>query len=202
MDAQGQRGKSEPFKNAVTVASLGKHVVKFRSGDGAENEEAVKSVAFEITAPKVEPTPDPGTPQPGTPPAGNLPGTNPPDAMPHTKPTAAKLKRLAATTTGKFAKRGLKVSTVCEAGFTGKATISVSKAEGRKLGLKKATTLVSKAITCGASDSATATLKLSKKLQRAFSKSKKAVTLTVKVTLGTGSMATSSSQRLKLKPGK
>ena len=78
----------------------------------------------------------------------------------------------------------------------------MSKTEARKLGLKKATTLASKAITCGTSDSATATLKLSKKLQRAISKSKKAVTLTVKVTMGAGSMATSSSQTLKLKAAK
>ena len=79
--------------------------------------------------------------------------------MPHAKPTATKLKPPAATTTGKFAKQGLKVSTACEAGFTGKATISVSKREARKLGLKQATTLASKTLTCGASDSATTTLK-------------------------------------------
>ena len=186
----------------MTVASLGKHVVEFRSGDGAENEEAVKSVAFEITEPKVEPTPDPGTPQPGTPPPANLPGTNPPDTMPHAKPTAAKLKLPAATTTGKFAKRGLKVSTACEAGFTGKATIRVSKREARKLGLKQATTLASKALHLRHLRQRHGDAEALQEVQRALNKTKKAVTVTVKVTMGAGSMATSSSQTLKLKAAK
>ena len=78
----------------------------------------------------------------------------------------------------------------------------MTKSQARKLGLKKATTLASKAITCGTSDKAIATLKTSKKLQRAISKSKKPVSVTVKVTMGAGSMATSSSQTLTLKVAK
>ena len=110
--------KREPFKNAVTVAALGKHIVEFRSSDAAENEEAVKSVAFEITEPKVEPTPDPATPPARHPavhgPAGHQPAGR--DAACRSQPRRSSSK-LPATTTGKFAKQGLKVSTACEAGL-------------------------------------------------------------------------------------
>ena len=184
----------EPFKTAVAVESVGKYVVEYRSSDAADNQEPVKSVAFEIVPPP---------PVPETPPApGNPPLTNPLAPLTHLKPTASKLNKLPATTTAKFAKSGLTVSTACEAGFTGRVTISVTKKEARKLGLKKATTLASKALTCGTSDRAIATLKASKKLQRAISKSKKPVSVTVKVTMGAGSMATSSSQTLTLKVAK
>ena len=191
----------QPFKTAVTVNSMGKHIVEYRSTDAADNQEPVKSVTFEIT----EAQPDPGTPpidDSNPPTRRTLPGTNPLGPLTHPKPTAAKLNKLPATTTAKFAKSGLKVTTACEAGFTGRVTISVSKSQARKLGLKKATTLASKAITCGTSNKATATLKAAKKFQRAISKSKKPVSVTVKVTMGAASMATTSSQTLTLRVAK
>ena len=195
--------KGEPFKNAVTVAALGKHVVEFRSGDRAENEEAIKSVAFEITEPKVEPIPDPGTPQPGTPPAANLPGTNPPDTMPQAKPTATKLKKPAATTTGKFAKQGLKVSTACEAGLHRQGH------DQREQDARPASSGSRRPRRSCLQDDDLRRLRQrhddAEALQEAAArvkKSKQAVTVTVKVTMGAGSMATSSSQTLKLKAAK
>ena len=76
-------------------------------------------MAFEITEPKVEPDPDPGTPQPGTrrhEPAGHQPAGR--DAA--RQADRGEAQEAAGDDDGKFAKQGLKVSTACEAGFTGK----------------------------------------------------------------------------------
>ena len=110
-----------PFKTAVTVDTLGKHVVEYRSTDAAKHQEAVKSVAFEV----VEALPDPVV----TPPAANSqlqPARHEPAGH---QPARAHPARQAdrdeaeagspATTTAKFAKRGLKITAACEAGFTG-----------------------------------------------------------------------------------
>jgi plastocyanin len=153
-----------------------------------------------------EQTPDPG-PGPGT--GGNPPPPPPPsgpgaDPLPNPLPsvTAAKLAKLSTTKLATFLKKGLKISSACESGLRGKVQVQVSKREARKLGLKKATTLASKAVTCATNDRVTVTLKASAKLKRKLRKARGSARATVKITMGSGAAATSSSGTLVLKAPK
>jgi hypothetical protein len=76
------------------------------------------------------------------------------------------------------------------------------KREARKLGLKKATTLASKAVTCAANDKVTVTLKASAKLKKKLRKTRGSAKATVRITMGSGAAATSSSETLVLKAPK
>jgi plastocyanin len=147
--------------------------------------------------PDPDPDPDPTPGGTGNPPAGNGPGTDPlPNPLPTA--TAAKLGKLPKTKLASFLKKGLKVTSACESGLRGKIGIKLSKREARKLGLKKATTLVTKTVTCGANDTVAVRLKPSKKLKKALKKARRSLTATVKITMGSGSAATSSSRPLVL----
>lgn len=173
----------------------GAHTVHFRSRDEAGNLESTREVALTIAKPGTGGTGDPNpTPQP-TP-------TPTPTPTPEPQATAAKLAKLSTTKLASFLKKGLKVSSACESGLRGTVRLHVSKREARKLGLRKATTLASKAVTCAGNDKVTVTLKASAKLKRKLRKARGSARATVKITMGSGSAATSSSGSLVLKAPK
>jgi plastocyanin len=136
-------------------------------------------------------TPPPPVVTPPGPPVLN-PGPTP------VPPTAAKLKTLPRTTLAAFRKHGLRLASSCESGMRGKVQIQLSRREAHKLGLRRATTLASKAVKCGGNDKVTVRLKPSGRFKRALSKAHRSVVTTVNVTMGSGSTATSDTRRLVL----
>ena len=146
-----------------------------------------------------EPGPGPGTNDPPViVPPGPGPSGNPP-LPPAPTATAAKLGKLPKLSLATFMKKGVRLSSACESGQKGRITVSLSKRQARKLGLKKATTLASKAIRCGSADKVTVKLTASKKLKKALKKARGSVSTTVKITMGSGRTATSNSKSLVLK---
>jgi plastocyanin len=187
----------DPFTTSLEVTENGAHTVQFRSRDEVGNLESTGQVAFTIAKAgtggtgDTQPTPTP-TQQP----------TPTPTPTPTPQATAAKLAKLSTTKLASFLKKGLKISSACESGLRGKVQVQVSKREARKLGLKKATTLASKAVTCAADDKVTVTLKASAKLKKKLRKARGSAKATVRITMGSGAAATSSSGTLVLKAPK
>jgi hypothetical protein len=144
------------------------------------------------------PGPGPGPKPGGTPPPGpglqlQLPPPLPPAA------TAAALDRLPKARLSSFLKKGLRISSKCESGLRGKVRVQLGRKQARRLGLKKATTLASKTVVCGADDRVAVRLKPSKRMKKALRKARGSVTTTVKITMGSGSAATTSSRKLVLR---
>lgn len=132
-------------------------------------------------------------------PSGNTP------PIPEPTATAAKLGKLPKTSLSSLIKKGVKVSSACQSGLTGKVTLALSKQQARKVGSKKALTLASKSVTCSSSGKASVTLKVSKKAKKALKKAlrkRRALSASLRIQMGTGSAATSDSKTLKLTAGK
>jgi hypothetical protein len=115
-----------------------------------------------------------------------------------TRPTEAKLAKLPATPLSRFASRGVKVSSACETGLSGRIRVTLARKAARKLGLKR-TTIASKPVRCGGDDRVTARLKPSRSVARALRKARGSVSAKVTITMGVGDVASSSSRRLVLK---
>jgi len=145
-------------------------------------------------------SPDPGPgPKPGGTPPKPGPGLQAPPPLPPPTATAAQLGKLPKTKLSSFLKKGLRISSKCESGLRGSVKVLLSRKEARKLRLKKATTLASKTVVCGANDTVAVRLKPSKRMKKALRKARKSVTVTVKIAMGSGSEATSSSRKLVLR---
>jgi plastocyanin len=141
------------------------------------------------------PGPDPGPGGTGqTPPPPSLtPG--PPTS---TMPTKAKLAKLPATRLDQFMRRGIKVSSACETGLSGRIRVTLGRKAARKLGLER-TTIASKRVRCGGEDRVTARLKPSRSIARALRKARGSVNAKLTITMGVGDVASSSSRQLVLK---
>ena len=181
------------FLTSFKVTAEGAHLVEYRSTDGEGNVEETQSVAFKIDKADQSGNPPGGNPPGGNPPGGNPPGGNPPAAV------AAQLNRLPKTSLSKFRKRGLTITSACEAGLSGKVQVALSRKQAKRIGLKKATVLASKRVTCKANDRVSLKLKPSKKLAKKLKKATRSLTVTVKITMGSGSEKTSDSAKLMLK---
>jgi plastocyanin len=144
------------------------------------------------------PPPPPPDTNPSPPPPSPFTG-NPP--MP-TPPTAAKLSTLPRTTLASFLRKGVRIATRCESGQRGTVRVTLSRSQARKLGLRRATTLASKAVRCGADDRAVLRLKPSAKLKRKLRTARGSVVTKVTVRMGAGADATSHSRRLVLRAPK
>jgi hypothetical protein len=178
------------FVTSFKVTAEGAHLVEYRSTDGEGNVEETQSVAFTI-----DKADQAGNPPGGNPPGGNPPGGNPPGGT----ATEAKLNKLPKTSLKTFRKRGLSITSACEAGLTGKVRIALSRKQAKRIGSKKALVLVSKRITCESGDRVTLKLKPSKKMAKKLKRAKKSLRATVKVTFGAGSAKTADSATLVLK---
>jgi hypothetical protein len=88
-----------------------------------------------------------------------------------------------------LARRGLKVSVDCTATMQGSATLKVTRAVKRRLGLPSAT-LARRFVRCEQAGVKTVTLKPSRKAARALRRSKRAVRFTVQVRLAGAGQAT------------
>jgi len=142
--------------------------------------------------------PNPSPPPGGQPPPGGGPGPVPPAPDP---PTRARLNRLPKTTLASFLRRGLKVTTRCEAGQRGTVRIALSRREARKLGLRRATTLAQRTVRCRSNDRVTLRLSSSRRLERALRRARGSVKVTVGVRVGSGRDATTHSRKLILRRG-
>ncbi len=120
------------FLTSFKVTAEGAHLVEYRSTDGEGNVEETQSVAFKIDKAGQSGNPPGGNPPGGNPPGGNPPGGNPPAAV------AAQLNRLPKTSLSKFRKRGLTITSACEAGLSGKVQVALSRKQAKRIGLKKA----------------------------------------------------------------
>ena len=149
-----------------------------------------------------DPGPGPG-PDPGPRPGGQTPPPNPNPPLTNPSPlptaTAAQLSRMPRTSLRTFLRRGLKLTSACEAGLRGKVRVTLGRRAARRLGLRKSTTLASKAVRCGAGDRLSVRLKPSAKLTRKLRKERRSLTATVKITMGAGATATTDSRRLVIK---
>jgi PKD repeat protein/type 1 glutamine amidotransferase/glucose/arabinose dehydrogenase len=144
---------------AFTVTGVGNHTVEFRSADWAGNVEPTRVVTFRI-----------GAPPSGSPPQGSSP------------PPTFSLAQLARTSKARFAKRGLRVSVTCTDAMAGAATLTVSSATKRKLGLKSRT-LARRTIRCADAGKKTVTLKPSKQVGRVLRRAHRSVKATLRVRL-------------------
>jgi plastocyanin len=163
----------DPFVTTFSVSGNGDHTVRYRSVDGAGNEEttreAAKSVAFRIQSTQQSP------PGGGTPPGGDAP------PAPDTKPFAS-LSRPPKTSLAQFRKRGLRIRVTCNAAMSGRAVLQVTRKTSRKLKLKS-TMLASRAVRCTQPGSKSVTLKPSKKVKRALGRARGTVKVTLAVRL-------------------
>ncbi|HWM08545.1 MAG TPA: hypothetical protein VNO82_04350, partial [Solirubrobacteraceae bacterium] len=139
------------------------------------------------------PDPDP----PGSPPPPPPPPL--PDPIPTPDPTEARLSKPPRTTLASFMRKGLRIVSRCEAGQRGRVRITLSRSQARKLGLRRATTLASKAVRCGANDRTVLRVKPSAKLKRKLRRATRSITATVTIRMGSGANATSDSRRLVLR---
>jgi glucose/arabinose dehydrogenase/type 1 glutamine amidotransferase/PKD repeat protein len=155
-DAEGQNPTG-----AFTVSGQGPHTVEFRSLDAAGNQEGKQSVDFEIgrTSPPGPTTPSGSPPPVTTPPLGGLP---PMLDTPASYRLGSVPHRISAK---QLARRGLKVPVTCTGAMSGSATLTVSRAAARRLGLATRT-LKSRSVRCWGAHTATVTLKPSKALAR------------------------------------
>ena len=119
------------FLTSFKVTAEGAHLVEYRSTDGEGNVEETQSVAFKIDKAGQSGNPPGGNPPGGNPPGGNPPGGNPPAAV------AAQLNRLPKTTLSKFRKRGLTITSACEAGLSGKVQVALSRKQAKRIGLER-----------------------------------------------------------------
>jgi len=141
------------------------------------------------------------------PPPGTGPGPKPspqpgPGPLPTPQPTPAKLNKLPRTTLGTFLRKGLRLVSRCETGQRGTVRITMTRGQARKIGLRRATTLATKRVRCGANDRMVVRLKPSAKLKRKLRTARRSVVMTVRVRMGSGSSATSDSRRLVLRAPK
>jgi PKD repeat protein len=105
----------------------------------------------------------------------------------------------AATTVARFNKRGLAVRVTCTEAMSGSATMTVSSALMRKLGLKR-TTVAAGSVRCGGPGTKTATLKPSKDVKRALAAARGSVKVTLDVRLqAAGESAKNTTRQLTLK---
>jgi cytochrome c len=107
------------YGGPVTVSAAGDHALEHRATDVAGNVGAVGSEAFSIAG--------------GSAPSGDPPASPPPAAPPPTKPAIVSIQR---TTVASFARRGLTAAVRCGAAGTARASVSVSRAAARRLGLR------------------------------------------------------------------
>jgi plastocyanin len=148
-----------------------------------------------------DPGPGPGPDDPGTGGTGQTPTPTPQPTQPEppgATATKAKLSKLPATRLGSFLRKGVRVSSACESGLSGRISITVGRKSARKLGLRKRTIATTR-VTCGAGDRLTARLKPSKQVKRALRRSRGSLQATVTVRMGVGDLASKSSRSLKLK---
>ncbi len=143
------------------------------------------------TEPPPDPDPNPNPPSPSPP----GPGPTTPDSV----PTDARLSKLPRTTLASFMRKGLRIVSRCEAGQRGRVRITLSRSQARKLGLKRATTLASKAVRCGANDRTVLRVKPSARLKRKLRRARRSITATVTIRMGSGANGTSDSRRLVLR---
>ncbi len=98
------------------------------------------------------------------------PGAKAPDAAPAQAPWFGVSEPVKTSVSG-FAKRGLSVRVTCTQAMSGSATLTVTSAVARKLGLKR-TTLASTAVKCAGAGSKTVKLKPSAATRRALARSR------------------------------
>jgi hypothetical protein len=116
-----------------------------------------------------------------------------------TPPTKFTVGRLARTTLGRVARRGLKVAVHCDGAMQGTASLTIARKTMRRLHLRS-TTLARRSIRCVQEGRKVVSLKPSRRVARALRRSHRSVKATVKVRLKPiGGRATTHARRLTLR---